>query len=99
MPMDRDQYEAILSDLLNPELEQSKRTDLLQQLRVDYGTVIADHEEHTTKLQKLTEDNADLVVANSKLFRERGYVSEKDKEEDKKKEFSETVTISQLEKE
>lgn len=99
MPMERDAHEAILADLLNPELEQSRRTDLLQQLRVDYGTVIADHTEHTSTIEKLTIDNSDLVVANSKLFRERGYVDKKDKEEEQKKEFSETVTISQLEQE
>lgn len=97
MPMDREAYEAILNDLLNPELEQSRRTELLQSLRVDYGTVISEHEEHTGKIKKLTEDNSDLVVSNSKLFRQIGLTSKEDNKEEAKKEFSETITISQLE--
>lgn len=99
MPMDREAYESILNDLLNPELEQSKRTDLLQQLRVDYGTVISEHDEHTSKIKKLSEDNSDLVVSNSKLFRQIGLTNSDDNKEEEKKEFSQTVTISQLEKE
>jgi mRNA degradation ribonuclease J1/J2 len=95
--MSRDDYEAILNDLLNPELEQSRRTELLQNLRVDYGTVIAEHEEHTGKIKKLSEDNSDLVVSNSKLFRQIGLTNTEDKVEEKKKEFSETITISQIE--
>ena len=97
MPMSRDDYEAILNDLLNPELEQSRRTELLQNLRVDYGTVISEHEEHTGKIKKLSEDNSDLVVSNSKLFRQIGLTNTEDKVEEKKKEFSETITISQIE--
>jgi hypothetical protein len=97
MPMEREAYEAILNDLLNPELEQSRRTDLLQNLRVDYGTVISEHEEHTGKIKKLSEDNSDLVVSNSKLFRQIGLTNKEDKKEEAKKEFSETITISQFE--
>lgn len=99
MPMSREDYETILGELLNPELEQSKRTDLLQQLRVDYGTVIADHDEHTGKIKKLSEDNSDLVLSNSKLFRQIGLTSKEDKVEEEKKEFSQTVTLSDLERE
>jgi mRNA degradation ribonuclease J1/J2 len=97
MPMEREAYEAILNDLLNPELEQSRRTELLQNLRVDYGTVISEHEEHTGKIKKLSEDNSDLVVSNSKLFRQIGLTNKEDKKEEAKKEFSETITISQFE--
>jgi mRNA degradation ribonuclease J1/J2 len=97
MPMEREAYEAILNDLLNPELEQSRRTELLQNLRVDYGTVINEHEEHTGRIKKLSEDNSDLVVSNSKLFRQIGLTDKTDKKEEEKKEFSETITISQLE--
>jgi mRNA degradation ribonuclease J1/J2 len=85
MPMEREAYEAILNDLLNPELEQSRRTELLQNLRVDYGTVISEHEEHTGKIKKLSEDNSDLVVSNSKLFRQIGLTNKEDKKEEAKK--------------
>jgi mRNA degradation ribonuclease J1/J2 len=70
---------------------------LLQNLRVDYGTVISEHEEHTGKIKKLSEDNSDLVVSNSKLFRQIGLTNKEDKKEEAKKEFSETITISQFE--
>jgi hypothetical protein len=98
MPMAKDKHEEILGKLLNPELAHSERTELLQQLRVDYGVVHADHTEQSTKLEKLTADNSDLVLSNSKLFRQIGRDSNEDKIEDTKKEFSETVTIEQFER-
>ena len=96
MPMDRETHEAILNELLNPEIEQSKRTELLQELRVDYGSVITDHSELTQTNEKLQADNSDLVISNSKLFRQIGITDQKDNEEVKEKEFSETVTLEGL---
>lgn len=94
--MDRETHEAILNELLNPEIEQSRRTELLQELRVDYGSVITDHTELTQSNEKLQADNSDLVVSNSKLFRQIGITDQKDNEEVKEKEFSETVTLEGL---
>ena len=94
--MDRETHEAILNELLNPEIEQSRRTELLQELRVDYGSVITDHSELTKTNEKLQSDNSDLVVSNSKLFRQIGITDQKDNEEVKEKEFSETVTLEWL---
>lgn len=96
MPMERDNHEAILNELLNPEIEQSRRTELLQELRVDYGTVITDYTELTQSNEKLQADNSDLVVSNSKLFRQIGLTDADGKEEVKEKEFSETVTLEKL---
>lgn len=96
MPMDRETHEAILNELLNPEIEQSRRTELLQELRVDYGSVITDHSELTKTNEKLQADNSDLVISNSKLFRQIGITDQKDNEEVKEKEFSETVTLEGL---
>lgn len=96
MPMDRETHEAILNELLNPEIEQSRRTELLQELRVDYGSVITDHTELTQSNEKLQADNSDLVISNSKLFRQIGITDQKDNEEVKEKEFSETVTLEGL---
>jgi regulator of replication initiation timing len=98
MPLAKDKHEEILGKLLNPELPQSERTDLLQELRVDYGAVLADHEDHTTKIKTLSETNTDLVVANSKLFRQIGRDNEDDKKEDDKKSFSESITIEKIER-
>lgn len=99
MPLTREEHEAILNDLLNPELEQSRRTELLQNLRVDYGAVITEHTENAERIKKLTEDNGDLVVSNSKLFRQIGITGTESEKEVEKKEFSQTVRISDFEKE
>lgn len=97
--MERDAHEAILADLLNPETEHSRRTELLQQLRTDYDGVLNEYTEHTTKLKKLSDDNADLILSNSKLFRQIGVTGQAEEKEVEKKEFSETVRISDFEKE
>lgn len=97
--MERESHEALLNELINPELEQSRRTEILQQLRVDYGSVLSEHQEHTTKIEKLTADNSDLVVSNSKLFRQIGVTGQPEDKEVQEKEFSETVRISDFEKE
>lgn len=96
MPMEREKHEAILNELLNPEIEQSRRTELLQELRVDYGSVITDYTELKQSNEKLQADNSDLVVSNSKLFRQIGLTDTNEKEEVKEKEFSETVTLEGL---
>ena len=98
MPMERDNHESLLNELINPELDQTRKTEILQELRVDYGTVLADHKDLTDKNAKLSLDNSDLVVSNSKLFRQIG-VTGTDKEKDvEKQEFSETVTLEELER-
>lgn len=96
MPMEREKHEAILNELLNPEIDQSRRTELLQELRVDYGSVITDYTELKQSNEKLQADNSDLVVSNSKLFRQIGLTDTNEKEEVKEKEFSETVTLESL---
>lgn len=99
MPMPRDDHEALLNELLLPDLEHTRRTEILQQLRTDYGTVLADFDGLTKTTEKLTKENADLVVSNSMLFRQVGIKDDpnRQKKEDEKQ-FSETVTIEQLEK-
>lgn len=94
--MEREKHEAILNELLNPEIDQSRRTELLQELRVDYGSVITDYTELKQSNEKLQADNSDLVVSNSKLFRQIGLTDTNEKEEVKEKEFSETVTLESL---
>lgn len=94
--MEREKHESILNELLNPEIDQSRRTELLQELRVDYGSVITDYTELKQSNEKLQADNSDLVVSNSKLFRQIGLTDTNEKEEVKEKEFSETVTLESL---
>jgi hypothetical protein len=98
--MNRDEHEALLNEMLNPEIEHSRRTEILQQLRVDHVTGHSDYEEVSKTANKLRSDNEDLIISNSKLFRQIGItgVDEKGKEKEEKKEFSETVTLEALEK-
>lgn len=99
MPMSREEHEALLNELLGSELETSRRTDILQQLRTQHGTDLTDFEELTTKSTKLQKDNDDLIVSNSKLFREIGITGNPDLEKkEESKEFSETITIEELER-
>lgn len=97
-PMKREDHEALLNELLTPELEHSRRTEILQQLRVDYGTVITEHDGFTQQVAKLQTDNSDLVVSNSKLFRQLGITNDPNaKKKEEEKNFSETVTLESLE--
>ena len=97
MPMERDSHEDILNKLNNPELEHSERTELLQQLRADYTTVLTEFSDLTSATEKLLAENSDLIGSNSKLFRQVGITKEKE-EEIKQEELSETITIEDLEK-
>lgn len=98
MPMERDNHENILNELLNPDLEQSRRTELLQELRVDYGSVLTDFDTMLEANERLQSDNSDLIISNSKLFRQVGITNKEDVKEEKEKEFSETITLESLEK-
>jgi len=100
MPMTKEEHEALLNELLTADLEQSRRTEILQELRTDYGTVHADFEGLTTSNSKLQANNDDLIVSNSKLFRQLGIVGGDDTMKKKEEEisFSESITIEQLEK-
>ena len=100
MPMPREEHEALLNELLNSELDHSRRTEILQQIRVDHVTAHSETEDLTKANAKFKTDNEDLIVSNSKLFRQLGVVgqSEEGKEKEKEKEFSETVNLEDLEK-
>lgn len=96
-PMERESHESLLNELLTPDLETSRKTDILQQLRADYSNVLGDFDSITKNNEKLQADNSDLIISNSKLFRSQGIVGGEQKKEVESKEFSETVTIEQLE--
>lgn len=96
MPMTREEYEDHLSKLNNPELTHSERTEVLQLLRADYSTVIDDHQTYESNLSRLKQDNDDLVLSNSKLFRMAGIDKKEDDTKPDEKEFSESVSLSKL---
>jgi predicted nucleic acid-binding Zn-ribbon protein len=97
-PMEREKHEDLLNELLTPELETSRKTEILQELRKDYGTVHSDFSDLTKNNASLQKKHDDLVVSNSMLFRQIGNSEnpEKSKEEEQKS-FSESVTIESLE--
>lgn len=96
--MARDEHEEILNKLLDPEIEQSERTELLGTLRNNYNTTVSSFDEANSTVEKLQNDNSDLIISNSKLFRQVGIVGNEGKEKEvEEKEFSETVTLEQLE--
>lgn len=99
MPMSKEDHEKLLTELLTPDLEQSRRTEILQELRTDYGTVHVDFDNLTTSNTKLQANNDDLIVSNSKLFRQLGIVggNEEMKKQEEQKTFSETITLESLE--
>lgn len=98
MVMKREDHEALLNELLNTELEHSRRTEILQQLRVDHSNTHSEYEELSSTKSRLEKDNADLIVSNSKLFRQLGVVGTPEEPKEEQKEFSQTVTIESLEK-
>ena len=98
MPMTREDHEALLNELLNPEIDHSRRTDILQQIRVDHVTAHSEVEDLSKQNSRFKQDNDDLIVSNSKLFRQLGVTGTKEEPELKQKEFSETVNLEDLEK-
>lgn len=98
MPMDRNEHEALLVELLNPEIDHTRRTDILQQIRVDHVTAHTEVSDLTTANTKFKTDNDDLIVSNSKLFRQLGVTVTEPPKEEKQKEFSETINLEDLEK-
>lgn len=99
MPMEREKHENLLAELLSADLEHSRRTEILQELRADYTNVVTEHEELSTTRTKLQAEKDDLIVSNSKLFRQIGLFDDPTKKkEEEKKDFSETITLESLEK-
>jgi regulator of replication initiation timing len=96
--MKREDHETLLNELLDSGLEQSRRTEILQQLRVDYNNVTTEFGELTENTKKLQLDNSDLVLSNSKLFRQLGVTGTPEEPKEKQKDFSESITIEALEK-
>lgn len=97
--MNRDEHENLLNELLGADLEHSRRTEILQLLRADHVTGHQDYEQITTTNSKLQKDNDDLIVSNSKLFRQAGIVGNEEKQkEQEQKSISETITLEALEK-
>lgn len=96
----REEHENLLSELMNPELEHARRTEVLTAIRAhddvfnrEYSSLEQERDKHKTNYE-------DAMVANNKLWRQTSYF-EKDSDDFKKQEdkaLSETITIEDLEK-
>lgn len=96
--MSRDEHEALLNELLNSEIDHTRRTEILQQLRVDHVTGHSDYEGITKTNEKLQKDNNDLITSNSMLFRQVGVVGSGKEKEFEQQEQAKTITIEDLER-
>lgn len=99
MPMSQEDYENLIAELNNPELDLVRKTDILQTLRSDYAAVHKDVEELSQTKEKLEKEKASLVESNSMLFRQAGYFKkEEQKNNVDEKTFSETIRVEDFEK-
>lgn len=96
--MEREKHEELLNELLQEDLTIDRKTEILQDLRSEH---VATHESYQgleETRNKLEKEKNELLLSNSKMFRQLGVVGDPELEEqEKEKEFSETVTISELE--
>ncbi|ARM70165.1 head scaffolding protein [Bacillus phage Harambe] len=96
-----EEYEAMLNDLANSELDVETRTSHLLSLKKDGATLFTEHEERATSIAERDEKIIKLRDENRRLFLEiptdRSKSPEEIKEEETK-EFEQTVTISDLRK-
>lgn len=98
MVLGREEHEGLLNRLNDKEITHDERTDILQKIRTDYVGVLEEREELHETRDKLKADNDDLILSNSKLFRQLGITGDDTLEEkEEEKNFSETITISEIE--
>lgn len=96
MALSREEHEALLTELADGNVEESRKYEILQSLRNDSIAHHEDFEDMTNTVNQLTEDNKQLQIANSRLFREQYSNAETD-EEEIEQDFSESITVSDLE--
>lgn len=97
--MDREKHEELLNELLGEDITIDRKTEILQTLRSDHVATHETYSELTESNKTLSKEKEELVLANGRMFRELGVVGNDEMEKEvEEKEFSETVTISELEK-
>ena len=100
MPLiERDAHEGLLNELLDTEITTTRKTEILQLLRVENTSTHQDITQMNEQASKMKSANEDLTLSNSKLFRQLNVSpNPEDKKKEDEKTFSETVTIEDLEK-
>ena len=96
--MDREKHEELLNELLEEDLTIDRKTEILQDLRSEHVATHESYQELEGTKSQLEKDKNELLLSNSKMFRQLGVTGDPELEkEEEEKEFSETVTISELE--
>lgn len=96
--MEREKHEELLNELLTEDITIDRKTEILQELRADHVSTHEAYSELETNSNKLAKEKEELLLSNSKMFRQLGVVGDEELEkEQEEKEFSETVTVSELE--
>lgn len=72
--MKHEDFEKLIGEVLDNSGDgRAQNTELLQQIREEHASQIEQVKKVTAENEKLSEDNDDLVTANSKLFAQAGY--------------------------
>lgn len=96
--MNPEELEEMLNKLNNPELEHTERTEILQTIREENNNVYQTLNETIESLEKTQKEKLNLLESNSQLFRKLGVQEEKKPDEEKETDLSETIKLSDLEK-
>lgn len=94
----KDEHEGLLSELLQEDILTSRKTEILQQLRVSNTIAHEVYDKASKNIENLSKEKDDLLVANSMLFRKIGVqeLGEQKQQEEEQKTFSESVTLEDL---
>ena len=89
--MDREEFRNKLSQILETD-DRAERSTLLDEVRQETEAMYGNIDDLSNQVNDLTERNASLVEANSKLFMRLGVESEKPKQAKQK----ETLDLSRM---
>lgn len=94
----KDEHEALLNELLDGNIDQTRKTEILQELRTEHTAIREGVQSLEESNEKYEKNNNDLITSNSQLFRQLGYLDNENQKppEEESKEFSETVTVDDL---
>lgn len=101
MPMEYEKFEGYVNELLDPELDHARKTEILTDIKTSHSNDIKVDSEKDQKIADLDKKRLDLLDANSKLFRQIPTSHEQtdlEKQKQVQSERSKTLTISDLEK-
>lgn len=97
MAMSREEHEALLTELADGSVEESRKFEILQAIRNDNIASHESFEEANTKNNQLMQENKEFQLSNSQLWRQLGTEKKEETPEIEEQTFSETITLTDLE--